>query len=392
MKFKVCMIAALLAFFGLLLPSFSDGLVATTVALPSSGVVKQTSEGSYSYTMDILGSNYRILNSASTVVYTSTSSSAAFNRMINLCSNGNNLNIATGTYNIDASWTIQSLNDITVNFQSGTILNAKNNLNNPIIWLKNVDNCAISGGTFNGNAANQILGTNYVQGIQLDSCTNCLINNVHITNVRRFGVLIQGPNTDNCGITNSKIDNCWWNGINLGGDLAPESNLYAKYNEVSYCSDVGITSYGINDVIAENYVHDMIERGDSGHPGYDSSWAIANEQGGGSGSGSYNLVKNNIINTAKNGVVITRSGAGNLNYVLVSGNNITNCNQNGVVLGDSSYSIVEFNSIKNAYCGVLIYTISGTCISNTVYNNTYTTCSVNIQNGGSGTIFTAPPY
>ena len=48
--------------------------------------------GTYSYTMDISGSNYRILNSARTVIYQSTSSSSAFNWLL-----GSGRNAASGS-------------------------------------------------------------------------------------------------------------------------------------------------------------------------------------------------------------------------------------------------------------------------------------------------------
>ena len=366
----------------------------------------------YSYAIQTDGSGgYEAANDATgQIVYQSTDSSQVFSNVVKDCPADSGIDVKSGVYTVTTTWTMTNANNVTLNFESGTTLNAINDLNSPVMLIQSSKNCVISCGTFNGNAANQadpkVTGDDCA-GIEIVSSSNCQINNANITNVRQFGFYICGGT--NCGITNSVISYCGWNGMTLGGGNTPQTdfNDYAINNQVSHCSDVGITNYGNNDIVTGNYVHDMDQ--ETGWGGSQCAhWGIACEGGGGSGSGNYELIAGNTITNVGNGIVVDSSdqvtgGSTVINYVLISGNTITNGDLNGpapvkygasIFLSGSSGSIIEYNNI-NVLSGSptldgIGQNANGVEAGNTIYGNTFSYVTTDIDDGGTGTIYTAP--
>ena len=373
-----------------------------------------TPTGSYSYSMDISGSNYQILNSASTVIYTSTSSSTAFNHMTNLLTSGNTVYIAAGAYSVTASWGDGSImtwangvSNITFTFAPGAVLTAANNLNAPVLMFYGCNNIVVNGITINGNGANQnpengILSS--PQGIVAVDSSNVLVENSVIYNSRVFGITFASDSATTTAYTNDGVTGCTiycnygsgsesdgWNGIQLGNNNYC-TKFYAENNNIYGWSDVGISAIGLNWIVTENNIHDM--NGNSQDPGNggDAKWGIADEGGGGSSSSSYAQITQNTISNCGSGVAIDNGAS--LPYVLISGNTLTNCNIGGgsggsiYLVSTASYCIVESNSITGpSNPGINIMGASNT----DVYGNTYSNCTTNYTNSGTGTTTTKPP-
>ncbi len=231
-----------------------------------------------------------INGSTGQIVFQSTDSSRVFTNVVRNCSAGNTINVEKGTYMATTTWTMNNLNSVTLHFDDGALLTVANGLNAPAICLDNCNNCVISGITVDGNAANQnvnsppvgpyggMYGT--IDGVLIMSSNNCYVTGANIYNCRQFGFytfLFSGTSNNNVGIVNSIITNCGWNGITLGWDGA-EYGLYATGNDVSYCSDVGISAQGSSCSIRDNYVHDITTNTGSNS----AHWGLAEEGGSGS--------------------------------------------------------------------------------------------------------------
>src|SRR5208283_499147 len=393
-------------------PTPSPTAIPTSTPTPAT-TPTPTSGGSYSYTMDVSGSNYQILNSASSVVYTSSSSSTAFNHMTNLLTSGNTVYIEAGAYSVTAPWgdgsvitCTSGVSNIVFTFASGAVLTAVNNLNAPVLMFYGCNNIVVNGATINGNGANQNPESGTLQSPQdiviVDGSNNIIENSV-IYNARVFGVTIASDSATNTvytndGVTSSTIYcsygsgsvNDGWNGIQLGNNNYC-TNCYAENNNIYGWSDVGISAIGLNWIVTGNTVHDM--NGNSQDPGNggDAQWGIADEGGGGSSSSSYAQITQNTISNCGSGIAIDNGAS--LPYVLISGNTLTNCNVGGgsggslYLVSTASNCIVELNSITGpSNPGINIMGASNT----DVYSNTYSDCTTNISNSGTNTITTAP--
>jgi hypothetical protein len=405
-KITVCLLIAITINSLLLLPAATQGSINTSTVLASSGYIQSnptptatptvtptitstptptrtptptpTPTGSYSYIMDISGSNYRILNSARSAIYSSTSSSAAFNWLLGWgghASSGNTVYVQAGAYSVDSTWVI-AISGVTVVFQSpmpsspnimgnyvgsgttssanGAILTAVANLNT---WIMAVygNNVVISGLTEDGNAVNQYGGTwtypstnpyNSIGGVYVEA-NNVLIKYSTIHDMRSWGVSING---DYNGVTNSLIYRIGANGYTTSSWTVVHTGNFVVNSEVYACSDVGLCSQSENTVFTGNYVHDIAPMGQT-HGQMDSYWAIAwestpLEHAGGSGSGTYALCANNLVVNAQSAGIIV-SDQGTISNVLISGNTVINCQgAYGAIAVYGSNNIVEYNTVS----------------------------------------------
>jgi hypothetical protein len=335
------------------------------------------------------------------VIKSSTSSSTVFNWLLGsggYASSGSTVYVKSGSYLVDSTWNI-NVNSAYVSFQSGAILKAKNYLDGTVLVV-NSNNVVIDGVTIDGNAYNQNPGSNISNapdGIIIWG-SYCVVTNSVIHNCLGYGVeTIVGHNS---GIQNSKIYDIGWNGFTAYN--AP--NSFCINCEVYRCSDVGIDSYASDCVFTGNYVHDMsvyIAGGEN------SLWGIALEGdtggsyswGTGTGNGNYFLIANNTITNCAVGIIAgTSTNSGD--YLLISGNTLINCTTthfySAIDLYHSSSSIVEYNNIKNSDVGIGIeyaHIANGlSCVGNTVYGNTFSSCSQNIVDYGTSTTNTQPYY
>ncbi len=364
---------------------------ASPIPIPTSTIA------SYSYVMTTSGSNYQILNSANTIIESSTSSSTAFNWLLGSgghAESGSNIYVESGAYSVDSTWQI-NINSITVTFQSGTILTAIPHSDptnqNDVVMTLNGNNIIVSGMTINGNGLNQLpspttmlTGANFNNGITY-SGNNITIKNCTIYNIRCFGIISAyraGGNINT--VTNCLVYNCGANAIS--SDPTTNTNYFVN-NTIYGCSDVGISSEGLSDVVTGNNVYNCWS---SYCPMYgygNSYWGIGVETGHGTSS-SYLLVTYNTLSNDGIGIW-TNSG----NYILISGNTLTNCNlQNyGAAIDinpNSSYNTIESNTITATSKGIAIEGSGCTC--NTVYGNTFNGCSINFVNAGTGTSTSTP--
>jgi len=262
LKTKIYVLITLLAF-GTLLQlhtGFSAGLLQTNVTLPFSGVVQQTSTGTYSYIIRVSGSNVQMTDGTTgQIYYQSTNATQVVNIAIGNLTQGGNILFKTGTYNLKGSITATGINDINLYFEEGAILFVSHGMNAPAIILNACNNWLIQSPTINGNLANQAVatgsgGTGMVEyGILINIGANNRIDGANITNCGQVGVVIAGTGnylTDHNSITNSIITFCGWNGITVDtiNHAYPlyVTNTQIINNEVAYSGDVGISTYGFS--------------------------------------------------------------------------------------------------------------------------------------------------
>ncbi len=354
-----------------------------------------TPTGTYSYTMDTSGSNYQILNSANTPIYTSTSSSTAFNYLLGTtgkATSDNTICIKSGAYTVDATWNI-NINSVTVTFQPGAVLTAINNLNTKIMWIYG-NFVTVTGATINGNGLNQLpsaktmlTGSNFNDGITY-SGNNDIIYNCTVYNVRCFGIIAAYEEAgNNNGVIDCTVYNCGANGIS---DDPTSTNDYFINNVVYGCSDVAVDAQGENTTMTGNYVHDCSSTSCPMYGYGNSYWGIAVE------AGANDLIANNTIINVGRGIELaecsTSNGATNC---IISGNTLTNCDNARYSGGaidlannpSSSYNIVEFNTITKAPTGIMIH---GKCSNNTVYGNIFSGCTTKISDSGTDTTYEVP--
>src|SRR5208283_5316580 len=214
----------------------------------SSNLQLDTSTSIYSYTIQTNGFGwYEAINGATGQVFSqNTNSSTLFSNVAEDCPADGSIDVKSGIYTVATTWTMTSLNDVTLNFEPGAELVAANSLNNPVLFLNQCNNDTVNGITINGNGANQNPGNGNLQspqGILTADGSNDMIENSIIYNARVFRVTISGDTGltyTNDGVINSTIycsgDDSGWNGITIGcSDL---TNCYAINNNIYGWSDV----------------------------------------------------------------------------------------------------------------------------------------------------------
>ncbi|MGO8805953.1 MAG: right-handed parallel beta-helix repeat-containing protein [Candidatus Bathyarchaeia archaeon] len=323
------------------------------VTIQSSGIVQQTSTETYSYIISVSGSNYQMTKrNTGQIDYRSTNATRVINYAIgNLTQGGGGILFCSGTYDLNGSITGTNEDNITLSFAQGALLYVENNMNCPAILITNCNNWQILGAQINGNAANQALqwndGSPYSDGVLICG-TNDEVSNAYIYNCRVYGACIGAGN--NSGIIQSTALNCGWNGIQLGLQAFSTSIFdmpneyiagyadYAKNNNVAFCSDVGITNYGVGDIVTGNYVYDM--NGTTGS--VNSQLGIAVE-----GTGN-DTITGNTISNCRFGICITTSAAeGNV----ISSNMIASCTIFGICTSTNNNNISE-NQLSKCYYGI----------------------------------------
>lgn len=262
----------------------------TAISFSSSGYIQQNLSGyiqqnlnpttlsNFTYRVGKSGIYYQLKNGTSDqIIFQSPSSSQVFNSAIGNCSAGSSIDFEPGLYVVDKMWSMLDVSNITLSFQQGSELLARDNLDTSVLMVgmpyNPSNNITITGITINGNAEKQeITYSNswnqgeviqYPNGITLAGSNNT-ITNARIYNCRVMGIAVAWtanngdftPETNN-GIAFSEIYDCGWNGaIFYGSPLS--TNSYLTKSRVGSCSDAGVSvTGGINTLISGNYFHDM---------------------------------------------------------------------------------------------------------------------------------------
>jgi parallel beta-helix repeat protein len=336
----------------------SNASLQVSATLHLSGAIFQTPT-TYTYIMSVSGSNYQMKNGTTRqIIFQSTSSNQVFSNIIGNCSVGSSIDVESGLYSVNKTWTMPNVNNVTINFERNAVLVAANNLNSPVIYAVGVNNCVISGITIDGNAANQAYnaGGRYIpeDGIVIDiGSSNNLVTGANITNCGLYGFIVYGSNeipSINNGIINSVVTFCGANCITFCLDI----NGYAKNNQVAYCADVGITTWGVGTVISDNHVYET-----NGTLGYNNaSFGIAVE------GGSNITITRNIVQNCGVGIDIGRNNCTVSNNTVLDSGNVGiwflgnyNIVENNIVIGVAN--IVENNPspVVQSYdlCGIYMY-------------------------------------
>jgi len=316
------------------------------------------------------------------IVFQSTSSSQVFSNVVGNCSVGASIDVESGTYLVDAQWTVANVNGITLNFESGAVLFVSNGLNAAALWLRNCNNWLIQGVTINGNMANQAsaAGSGHfgmsLFGILIIGGSNIEILNANITQCGQYGVNIVAATPEdgvvNCGIINSTFTFCGWNGIQLGNNYpTSELNLYAINNTVAYCGDVGITNFGVENTVQGNYVYDM--NGTLGS--VNSEFGIAVE-GGGS-----DLITQNTIEGCSTGISVGPWNNCTISDNIVQDNTLTSgtYTPEGIVIYGSHNSILNNHVSGNANNQLWLVGATYNLISGNYFSYSPASCGINLD-------------
>lgn len=340
----------------------------------------------------VLGGIYNPSSSSQNTIYTTVCSSGcdyttdgtADDVQIQAALNtGTKVLVKAGTYDITASIVMGDfyyLQGVGVNtilkLASGTNADVvKNSLPNGINT-----NIVINDLKIDGNGSNQ---TSPVSGIFLDETTDCLIENVIITDTRGHGIYLLGEseavkNSQRNTIKNCEISSVVDSSRNAISTLYVQDNIIDKvfahnnardgillnrsdYNSVINCktylnANVGVNLYiADNNFISGNFSHDNTKQGISILAGSD-----------------YNTISNNVIsNNASYGILGGAASTQN-KYNIYVGNQVHNSGDDGLVIFYSDYARVENNIITgNADQGLPIDNSVGvSVIGNYVATNT----------------------
>ncbi len=309
----------------------------------------------YSYIISVSGSNYQMTDGTTEqMVFQSTNSSQVFSNVVGNCSVGSSIDVESGVYAVNTVWTMMNVNNLTLNFEEGATLFAGNNLDSPVLFLNNTNNCLLTGVNINGNSANQATESYpYWSSGLLIFGSNDQVSNAYIYDCRVMGVEIAvGGNVSSSSadkVVNSTIFGCGWNGIGIGNPNIV--NTIISNNDISGCSDVGISTYGTGTQIIGNYVHDL--NGTIGGGG-NAEWGIAVE-GGSNATITQNTVQNCSIGIEDSG----------MDYCVISNNLVVGASQArpqyGIVLSDGYgtngcyYNSVTDNNVTGIYCNTTLY-------------------------------------
>lgn len=451
-KPNTSLIAAIVFVLLFSLSSVVSGTSNASIIIASSGSISINENLGQSYIIhQSYGTNYIQNVSSGLDIYSSSNVVNTFSTAFSFVSTGGKITVFPGTYTATASVVMTGCSNINLVFEKGAVLTIGNHVNQNVLLLNYVLDSTFTNVTINGNKANQDTAWT-TDGIYLWNCANVVFVGANITNVFRDGFAtansLPGPSgNSNNGIINSTVWNCDWNSITLGSGGFYTLNDYAINNDIAYSADVGISTYGINTMIRDNYIHDM-----NGTTDTRAQYGIATELDQ-VGSGSYAKIINNIIVRCLYGVVLGNDGTGNLiknNFIncssgiassadnnVITQNTIVNVSSGGnagIFLELNNNDIVSFNNItcsvganqaiylhisnntfisnntivspnvgvyldsnvynsiieNNAVIGITGVKISSSSdINNKISGNTFN-CNTNVSNAGTGTIINPP--
>jgi hypothetical protein len=366
-------------------------LVLTSFALlltyPIEPVKGQTS---YDWYMGITGGLYVVshLSDLSVHEVQSTSSSYVFNWLMGSSGQavyGDTLYVQNGAYSADGTWILAVADNIQIVLGTSAVVTLESHLNVPVFIFNGVNYCDVTGGVFDGNAYNQdATPGSEANGVMISYGSHNIFHYSTIQNVRIFGFYTVGASAYDT-IDHCNINHIGWNPINLGSGDPDQSNCYATNNVISYFSDVGITSYCPDNIIASNtFSNIQIFIGGWEGAGYGSLWAIGFETNSDGTGGNYATAYNNVINGSPSAVAGIVINAGS--NVMATGNTISNCI---IGLDDSgnAHNVFQYNTVSYCNTGLLIQSYS---YQDRVSYNSFSNCLVDIQDYGTDTIYDYP--
>ena len=277
--------------------------------------------------------------------------------------------------------TLSDIDGVTID-NRGKIVNAKGG---PIIRQQGCSNVHLTGGEWVGDGS-----TDSQSLIVLDGCTNCHIDNMHISGAKNKAVEIKG-NTTGCMVECLHI-------VSANGSSGAGVSLWGaevKHNIIShiYCEDVrlGIAANGcsyntFDDITCINTTSNgggvlfdgMVSySGDGAHDNVLSNLVVVNAgQYGGLyfGNGAHgNTCENIAVADSNHGVRMYSEQATPCYGNTVRGGTIKNCSEDGVALSQCNDNEVSGFAITNCPRGVDLYAAS----HNSVHDCIVRDCTIN---------------
>jgi len=293
------------------------------------------------------------------ILYQSTNPTQVANNAIGNLTQGGNILFKAGTYTVSQTITWSQRNNVELVFEEGAKLVAANGLNAPVVHPIGSNGLTIRNIEIDGNAAGQTAPAEtspHIDGILITFGDNVLIDEAYIYNCKRDGIGAMGA-TNYLTIRNSIITNCGWNGITACGGVSVSSVI--EKNEISHVSDVGITIYGANYVVNNNWVHDL-----DGVQNTRARWGIAVEDP----YDGPNTIRNNLIERCSWGIVLAFDQSVGISDP-----------------GGEGHHTITYNTINYCQCGVVVATVE----ANTISYNTITNWNVNGGDGGGITLWSS---
>lgn len=312
----------------------------------------------YSYFIYTDGSTTYLKNGMTgRIDFNSTDAALVINSAVGNLTNGGKVFIRNGSYTISPI-TISNDNIIFEMESWNTVLTLKAGTNQAAITVSSANGVIIRGGKIDGNKTYQSVTAVRTGGIVIDDSTNCVVENIYVTNARRYGIIIfEGAYNK---VINSKVTNSTDNNITIHSSATKATHHNEVVgNEVSNASDVGIgligsSAYPLYDCIVErNIIYNNTST--DAVTGYNTNWGISAEA-----VVIRSQINDNVVYGNKLGITTRGMSYGNQ----IQGNTVSG---GGMELW-SDYDTVADNVVFSN--GIQLFCTHSEIRGNIVYNNT----------------------
>jgi len=275
------------------------------------------------------------------------------------------------TWTINSSIGSQGAN-ITWLSDWGLCLIAKANLNNDVVYVTH-ENVTLHGLYVDGNENNQ--GAFSSHCIHFYNANYGTVEKCKAVSAKHYGIELggtAGTGTCHSWVVDNYVYDCCWNGI----CIAFGHDVQVRGNDVSGCSDVGISTWDADQILIENNV---VHENNKNEGFANTHWDIGTE----TDSTQVQIVGNRCYGSAKG---ISLSGtSGHVQYdMLVNANTVYN-EDNGMIGSDYVTGLVTSSNVCKTLTNNLPMIISGShCIDVLIVDNFLSGGYQGIQIQGAG--------
>lgn len=265
-------------------------------------------ESEADYTIWVDGATYYAKNGHTGKITNSINAASLIQNMINTLTSGRTWMetlYLKGKFVIDSNIKPTSYTRIIID---GELFLAANSTQAPI-FLDNVNNIEIIGGTINVNKANQI---NAISGITSSGGEKIKILNIKIHDASAWGIYLH--DTSHVIIKNCDIFDCEWSGICMESSTLIMHSIDVSYNHITGCgTGAGATLSGISSE-SLNVLYPILY---------------------------FNIHHNEVENNANSGIGLF----GYCNYFTISYNDVYENDVNGISIYGCQYGDISYNKI-----------------------------------------------
>lgn len=296
--------------------------------------------------------------------------SAALQNAINAAvAAGRDLYIPPGQYNCGATGlTVSGPLKIFGSSPSNTKLIRSVNVALPVIKATSVSGVIVTNLSFDYSALVTVV-SGLCAAVYMESCTNVLIQNCHVTRLFYVGITV-----DSC--ENATVTNCYVRGV-VNRSIYPYrtcQNIIVSNNHVDGSVDGGstpFTAYGINvNPAASGFLQNIVIIGNTVENTIAHGISVAER------TRNCTIIGNTVRNiTGFYGILVQEANGFSNFYTAVTGNTVNACGQHGIYVINSVYATVTGNSVSGNTLAGIHLTL---CQLSTVSSN------ISSENGGEG--------